>query len=260
LGRNEFALYYQPQVDLTSGAIFAAEALLRLPEPSGKAPTSFVEFITIAEETGLILAIGEWVLREACLQLKRWHRSGYPDLRIAVNLSSRQFLKPNLVATIVGILEETDVPASALDLELTESLLLQRNENNVAVLTQLRDMGVQLSMDDFGTGYSSLAYLQRFPLHALKIDRSFVRGIDQNRSDTSLVTAIIAMARSLHLEVLAEGVETARQESFLKSRGCLAAQGFYYSPAVPADAFAELLRQRSSAGPPSPRPRSQRPS
>jgi diguanylate cyclase (GGDEF)-like protein len=258
LARNEFALHYQPQVNIASGAIFSAEALLRLPEPDGKEPTSFVEFITVAEETGLILAIGEWVLREACQQLKRWHNEGYPALRIAVNLSSRQFLKPDLVGTIIGILHETGVPASALDLELTESLLLQRNEDNVAMLTQLRDIGVQLSMDDFGTGYSSLAYLQRFPLHALKIDRSFVRGIDHSGSDTSLVTAIIAMARSLHLEVLAEGVETAEQESFLKSRGCLAAQGFYYSPALPADAFTELLRQGRYAGPPSPVSQSRR--
>jgi diguanylate cyclase (GGDEF)-like protein len=253
LGRNDFELYYQPQVHIDSKAIFSAEALLRLPEPHGKAPTSCAEFIAIAEETGLILAIGEWVLREACQQLKRWHNAGYRDLRIAVNLSSRQFLKPNLVGTIVSILGEAGLVANALNLEITESLLLQRNENNIAMLTQLHDMGVQLSIDDFGTGYSSLAYLQRFPLHALKIDRSFVRGIDQNLSDTTLVTAVIAMAHSLHLEVVAEGVETAQQEAFLKSHGCLDAQGFYYSAAVPADAFTELLRKQTAGTSPSSR-------
>ncbi|MDB5773165.1 MAG: hypothetical protein JWM42_3539 [Burkholderia sp.] len=242
LARNEFELYYQPQVFIDNGTIFSAEALLRLPEPGGSVPASCADFIGIAEESGLILAIGEWVLSEACRQLMRWRNAGYPDLRVAVNLSSRQFLKPNLVGTIAGILDEAGMPAEALNLEITESLLLQRNENNIGMLTQLRDMGIQLTVDEFGTGYSSLAYLQRFPLHGLKIDRSFVRGIGHNPSDTTLVTAVIAMARSLHLEVLAEGVETAQQEDFLKSRGCPAAQGFYYSAAVPPDAFSELLR------------------
>jgi diguanylate cyclase (GGDEF)-like protein len=250
LVRNEFELYYQPQVDIVKGAILSAEALLRLPEPNGTVPTPSGEFITIAEESGLIMAIGEWVLREACHQLKRWHDAGYPDLRIAVNLSSRQFLKRNFVETIAGILDEAGVEAKTLTLEITESLLLQRTEKNMSMLTQLRDMGVELSIDDFGTGYSSLAYLQRFPLHSLKIDRSFVRGIDENPGDTTLVTAVIAMAHSLHLEVLAEGVETEQQENFLKSHGCYAAQGFYYSAAVPADAFTELLRQQTDGAVP----------
>jgi EAL domain-containing protein (putative c-di-GMP-specific phosphodiesterase class I) len=250
LAHNEFELYYQPQVDITRGAILSAEALLRLPEPSGNAPTPSGEFITIAEESGLIMAIGEWVLREACHQLKRWHDAGYPDLRIAVNLSSRQFLKPNFVGTIAGIIDEAGVDAKTLILEITESLLLQRSENNMSMLTQLCDMGVELSIDDFGTGYSSLAYLQRFPLRSLKIDRSFVSGIAENPGDTALVTAVIAMAHSLHLEVLAEGVETEQQEAFLKSHGCFAAQGFYYSAAVPADAFTELLRKQSAGAAP----------
>jgi EAL domain-containing protein (putative c-di-GMP-specific phosphodiesterase class I) len=242
LAQNELVLHYQPQVDMESGAIFSAEALLRCPQSAGRAPVSCGEFIAIAEETGLILPIGEWVLRQACRQLKQWHDDGHPGLRIAVNLSSRQFSQPDFVSMIEDALGRAGLPASALDLEITESLLLQRNEDNVAVLKRLSDMGVQLSIDDFGTGYSSLAYLQRFPVHALKIDRSFVSGIDCDMADTALVAAVIAMAHSLHLKVLAEGVETAQQVSFLKSHGCLAAQGFFYSKPVPADVFAELLR------------------
>ncbi|RJF95631.1 putative bifunctional diguanylate cyclase/phosphodiesterase [Noviherbaspirillum saxi] len=246
LAHDEFALYYQPQVDMESGTILSAEALLRCLQPGDKAPISFGAFITIAEKTGLILPIGDWVLRQACLQLKQWRDLGYADLRIAVNLSPRQFHQPHLLATIEQILGETGLPANALDLEITESVLLQRSEDNLDTLQQLNDMGLQLSIDDFGTGYSSLAYLQRFPVHALKIDQTFVRGINQNLNDTALVTAIIAMAQSLHLEVLAEGVETEQQASFLMSHGCRAAQGFYYGEAVPAKTFTRLLRRQTA--------------
>jgi diguanylate cyclase (GGDEF)-like protein len=247
LAQDEFILYYQPQVDLETGTIFSAEALLRCPQPGEKAPPSSSEYIAVAEETGLILPIGEWVLRQACRQLRLWRDAGHVDFRLAVNLSSRQFSQPNFVETIKATLDDFGLPADALDLEITESLLLQRNENNVAMLNRLSDMGVQLSIDDFGTGYSSLAYLQRFPVHALKIDRSFVHGIGHNPSNTALVTAVIALAQSLHLKTLAEGVETAQQVHFLKSHGCLAAQGFYYSEAVPPDSFTELLRKQSAS-------------
>ncbi len=244
---DEFILYFQPQVDMETGMIFSVEALLRWRQAGTETPVSCGSFIAIAEESGLIVPIGQWVLRQACRQLKRWHDDGYPHLRVAVNLSARQFYQPNFLAVIKDILNETNLSATALDLEITESLLLQRSEDNIATLKQLAEMGIQLSIDDFGTGYSSLAYLQRFPVHALKIDQSFVRGIGINSSDTALVTAIIAMAHSLHLKVLAEGVETIQQVDFLKTHGCLAAQGFYYSKAVAADALTGLLLKQNAS-------------
>ena len=242
--RNELTLHYQPQVNMANGAIFSAEALLRWSRTEG-APVSCSEFITIAEETGLILPIGEWVLRQACRQLHAWHALGYEDLAIAVNLSPRQLLQTDFQNIVSGVLDETQVPASRLDLEITETILMQRTEDNVATLRQLSDMGVKLSIDDFGTGYSSLAYLQRFPVDALKIDRSFVSGIGQDSNHTALVGAIISMAQSLHLNVLAEGVETSQQVDFLQAHGCPSAQGFFYSEAVPAEAFTDLLRKQA---------------
>ncbi len=245
LANNELMLYYQPQVSIETGAVFSAEALLRWRQP-GAAPVSCGTFIAIAEETGLILPLGEWTLREACRQLKQWRDAGHSQLHVAVNLSPRQFYQHNLLGMVENILREAQLPAGALDLEITESLLLQHSEDNMATLHRLSDMGIQLSVDDFGTGYSSLAYLQRFPINALKIDQSFVRGIGQNANDTALVTAIIVMANSLHLKVLAEGVETSQQAAFLLSHGCLAAQGFYYSEAVPADVFIHMLEKQGS--------------
>jgi diguanylate cyclase (GGDEF)-like protein len=241
--RNELELHYQPQIDVPSGRIFSAEALLRWRQP-GRKPISCGAFISVAEETGLILTLGEWVLRQACLQLRRWHDAGHSWLRIAVNLSPRQFYQPGFQQAIQGIIEETGVPADSLDLEITEGILLQRNEDNLAALHRLSDMGIQLSVDDFGTGYSSLAYLQRFPVDALKIDQSFVREINRDHNATALVAAIISMAHSLELKVLAEGVETAEQVGFLQSHGCMSAQGFFYSEAVSADAFEVLLHRQ----------------
>jgi diguanylate cyclase (GGDEF)-like protein len=241
--RQEFELHYQPQIDMASGAIFSAEALLRWKQ-AGKAPISCGAFIAVAEETGLILALGEWVLHEACRQLRRWHEAGHGGLRIAVNLSPRQFSQPGFQDMVRNIIDSTGISAGSLDLEITEGILMQRNEDNLALLHQLSSMGVQLSVDDFGTGYSSLAYLQRFPVDALKIDQSFVREINRNRNATALVAAIISMAHSLELQVLAEGVETAEQIQFLQSHGCPSAQGFYYSAAVSAEAFSALLRDR----------------
>jgi diguanylate cyclase (GGDEF)-like protein len=244
LTRGELELHYQPQVDLVSGRIFSAEALLRWIQP-GKAPISCGAFISIAEETGLILSIGEWVLKQACKQLKLWHDAGHSSLKMAVNLSPRQFYQPGFQHTIKDIIDESGLSAGSLDLEITEGILLQRNEDNLSALHQLSDMGIQLSVDDFGTGYSSLAYLQRFPVNALKIDQSFVRDINRDHNATALVAAIIAMAHSLDLKVLAEGVETAEQISFLQEHGCLSAQGYYYSKAVSADDFEALLRGQS---------------
>ena len=244
LAHDEFSVYYQPQVDMESGRIFSAEALLRW-TPPGKAPRSCAEFIAIAEETGIIVPIGEWVLRQACMQLKRWREGGHPDMRIAVNLSARQFTQANLTEFVAQVLRDTGVPADALELELTESLTMQPSDDNLDVMRRLSDMGVQLSIDDFGTGYSSLAYLQNFPIHALKIDRSFVIGINEQAHDAAIVTAIIAMAHSLHLNLIAEGVDSPEHVSFLTAHGCLAAQGYYYSQPVPADAMTRLLDQKN---------------
>ena len=240
LAHDEFSVYYQQQVDMESGKIFSAEALPRW-TPPGKAPRSCAEFIAIAEETGIIVPIGEWVLRQACMQLKRWRDGGHPDMRIAVNLSARQFTQANLTEFVAQVLRDTGVPADALELELTESLTMQPSDDNLAVMRRLSDMGVQLSIDDFGTGYSSLAYLQNFPIHALKIDRSFVIGINEQAHDAAIVTAIIAMAHSLHLNLIAEGVDSPEHVSFLTAHGCLAAQGYYYSQPVPADVMTRLL-------------------
>lgn len=240
LAHDELQLHYQPQVELVSGRIFSAEALLRWKQP-GKSAISCGPFISVAEETGLILSIGEWTLRQACQALRRWHEAGHSAMRVAVNLSPRQFYQPGFQQTIKAIIEESGISPAYLDLEITEGLLLQRNEDNLTALHQLSDMGIQLSVDDFGTGYSSLAYLQRFPVDALKIDQSFVREINHDHNATALVAAIISMAQSLHLKVLAEGVETAEQISFLQAHGCPSAQGFFYSEAVPAGDLEALL-------------------
>ncbi|HYD63607.1 MAG TPA: EAL domain-containing protein [Noviherbaspirillum sp.] len=240
LARDELELHYQPQVDLASGRIFSAEALLRWRQ-ADKGAISCGAFISIAEETGLILSIGEWTLRQACRQLKQWHEAGHAAMGVAVNLSPRQFYQPGFQQTIKAIVEESGIPAENLDLEITEGILLQRNEDNLTALHQLSDMGIQLSVDDFGTGYSSLAYLQRFPVDTIKIDQSFVREINHDHNATALVAAIISMANSLELKVLAEGVETAEQIRFLQAHGCLSAQGFFYSKAVPASEVEALL-------------------
>ncbi|HWA39095.1 MAG TPA: EAL domain-containing protein [Burkholderiales bacterium] len=240
LSRGEFVLHYQPQVDLGSGRIFAVEALLRWQRP-GEAPMSCAGFISVAEETGLILPIGDWVLREACAQLKRWRTAGAPDLMMAVNLSARQFYQASFAEAAAQALAAAQLPASALELEITESVLLLPNAENLATLQRLSAMGVRLTVDDFGTGYSSLAYLQRFPLHGLKIDRGFVAGIGRDTSHTAIVTAIIAMAQSLRLSVVAEGVEEEGQVAFLRERGCRFAQGFYFGRPMEADALAARL-------------------
>ncbi|UGQ48760.1 EAL domain-containing protein [Massilia endophytica] len=237
---DEFILHYQPQVQMESGRIFAAEALLRW-RRAGHAPISCGSFIANAEESGLIVPIGEWALRQACRQLQSWRDAGHANLKVAVNLSPRQLEAAGFCTMVGQILDEAGLPADALELEITEGLFLRNSEATLATLSRLRDMGVKLSVDDFGTGYSSLAYLQRFPVHALKIDQSFVRDIGTDRNHRALITAIIAMADSLELGVMAEGVETGEQVSFLLAHGCHCAQGFYYSKAVPAQRFSDLL-------------------
>jgi diguanylate cyclase (GGDEF)-like protein/PAS domain S-box-containing protein len=246
LEKHEFVLHYQPQVTIETGAIYSTEALLRW-QPRGKKPVSCGAFIDNAEESGLIVPIGEWVLREACMQLKIWRDAGFPDLKVAVNLSPRQLEQADFCQMVEQILADAGIPATALELEITESSLMRRSDFNLAALNHLSKLGICLSLDDFGTGYSSLGYLQRFPVHALKIDRSFVRDIGQDSNDTALVTAIIAMAASLQLKVIAEGVETSQQAQFLLARGCLAGQGFYYSKAVAPETLLALLKNNSNS-------------
>ncbi|MBC7502004.1 MAG: EAL domain-containing protein [Herminiimonas sp.] len=245
LPRNEFRLQYQPQVDIASGRIVSAEALIRWHQPlRGLIPPD--EFIALAEETGLILQIGEWVLREACTQLRIWQKLGHATLGMAVNLSTRQVLQPGFVDLVISILRETGVAPSSLELEITESILMQPDSDSMQTLTTLAGLGIRLSVDDFGTGYSSLAYLKRFPIiRALKIDRSFIKGLDRENgnsdSDTAIATTIISMAKNLRMQVIAEGVETLEQAQFLVANGCALAQGFHYSRAIDAEDFTKLI-------------------
>ena len=245
LAHDEFSLNYQCQVDMESGSIFAMEALIRWRQPE-RGLVSPLDFISIAEDTGLIVPIGEWVLREGCTQLKRWLDAGHENLSISINLSVRQFLQDDIVDVVERILGETGLPPTALTLEITESILMQPVDANLETLRRLRSMGIQLSLDDFGTGYSSLSYLQRFSLNTLKIDQSFVRGIGHDRNDMAITNAIIAMARTLDLKVIAEGVETDEQASFLRAHGCAAAQGYFYSKPVTADVMTRLLQRQTA--------------
>ena len=239
LEHGEFSLHYQPLIDLAEGRISGAEALLRWPQ-SDRRPMTPTEFIPIAEDTGLIIPLGEWVLIEACSQAQAW-QARQPGLRISVNLSARQFRQKDLTGMIERVLGETGLAPALLELELTESMLMHHADETIGTLTRLDEMGVHLSIDDFGTGYSSLSYLKRFPIHSLKIDRSFVRDISSDPDDAAIVTAIVAMARSLNLNVTAEGVETEEQAAFLRSLACQRAQGFHFGRPMPAQEFGARL-------------------
>jgi diguanylate cyclase (GGDEF)-like protein/PAS domain S-box-containing protein len=238
--RAEFVLHYQPQVDLPGGRIVGMEALIRWqhPELGLLAPA---RFINLAEETGLIVPIGAWVLRTACAQAKAWQLAGHGDLRIAVNLSARQFSQQDLAQSILAVLEETGLAPHCLEIELTESLVMEDVEDAIGILRQLKAVGVLLSIDDFGTGYSSLSYLKRFPIDVLKIDQSFVRDITLDPDDAAIVLSIISLAHNLKLLVIAEGVETREQLDYLARHGCSQMQGYYFSQPVPAKAFEQLL-------------------
>lgn len=248
LERNELCLYYQPQVELPRGRIIGMEALLRWQHPE----LGFVSpalFVPVAEEMGLIIPIGEWVLRTACAQNKAWQAAGLPPVRVSVNVSSRQFQQPNLLQMIQNALAETDLNPIYLELELTESMLMEENRDQkdsvFAILSELQAQGVHIAIDDFGTGYSSLSYLKRFPLDTLKVDRSFVQDIGTNPDDAALTTAIIAMAHSLRLTIVAEGVETATQLAFLQQRQCEIIQGYFFSPPIPVKEMTKLLQQNN---------------
>jgi diguanylate cyclase (GGDEF)-like protein len=241
LERNELLLHYQPQIDIRTGRIVGVEALVRWQHPEFGL-VSPVKFIPIAEETNLIIPIGEWVLRTACEQGVRWREQGLPVWRMAVNLSARQFRHQDLLQPIRRILQETGFDPHHLELEITESLIMQGAGKTIAILEALDEMGIRLSLDDFGTGYSSLSYLKRFPIDTVKIDRSFVRDIHTDPNDAAITSAIIAMAHSLRLSVIAEGVETEEQLAFLRERNCNEYQGYYFSKPLPAEQVERLVR------------------
>jgi len=240
--RGEFTLHYQPQMDLASGCIVGAEALIRWESPE-LGMVMPLEFIPLAEQTGLIFPIGDWVLRTACAQAQNWRDAGLPPLRMAVNVSARQFSKKGFTQTIARTLESTGLDPTYLDSELTESTVMEDVDSAILSLREMKAMGLTVSVDDFGTGYSSLSYLRRFPLDALKIDRSFLEGLPEDAEHVAITSAIIAMAKSLNLRVIAEGVESREQLAFLREKGCDEAQGNFLSYALPADEFVRLVRE-----------------
>jgi len=246
LERNEFSLHYQAKVDLKNGAINGVEALLRWHSPE-LGQVSPAQLIPIAEETGLIVAIGKWVLKTACAQNMAWQREGLPPVCMAVNLSARQFSDPFLLQDIADVLRNTGMQPRLLELEITEGMVIQHPEKAIKLLTAIKALGVRLAIDDFGTGYSSLGQLKHFPIDTLKVDRSFIRDLHHDGEDRAITEAIIAMGKTLSLTVVAEGVETIEQETFLREHACDEMQGYYFSKPVIADQFAELLRGHGPA-------------
>ncbi len=248
LNRQELEVYYQPQARLDNGQVIGMEALLRWHHPI-RGPISPAEFIPVAEETGLINPIGEWVLRTACAQLQSWIKSGMPAMRMAVNLSVRQLLQGNFSTTVEQVLADTGLAPQLLELEITESTLMENAQDTLQALQRLRSLDVRLSIDDFGTGYSSLAYLKRFPVNTIKIDQSFVRDVPQDADDAAIIKGIIALAHSLRLEVVAEGVETEAQLRFLRDQSCDLMQGYLLSKPVPAQQFASFITAQTRLKP-----------
>jgi EAL domain-containing protein (putative c-di-GMP-specific phosphodiesterase class I) len=246
--RNEFSLHYQPKVDLGTKTIVGVEALLRWQHPQrGLIPPA--QFVPIAEDTGQILRIGQWVVREACRQSRQWLDAGLRPIPMAVNISAIEFRSKDFIETIRAILKETKIDPQWLELELTESVLMKHAESTVSMLKSLKNIGVQLSVDDFGTGYSSLSYLRQFPIDALKLDQSFVQEISSTSTDAPIVSAVISMGNSLKKRVIAEGVETREQMDFLTAQGCEEGQGYYFNPPMVPDQFAALLVSDVSAQP-----------
>ncbi len=240
--RQELVLHFQPQVDVASRRIIGAEALVRWDHPHSGL-ISPLRFIHLAEETGLILPLGEWVLHSACEQFQTWQAQGLPPFTLAVNLSPRQFQQRDLVRQVRAILDACAMPPHLLELEITEGAIMGRGENARDILIALKSLGLKLAIDDFGTGYSSLAYLRRFPINVLKIDQSFMHDIPHDTGAMEIAATIVAMARNLHMDVLAEGVESEEQLAFLQMHGCDYAQGYLLSRPLAAEAFAELLRR-----------------
>jgi diguanylate cyclase (GGDEF)-like protein len=251
LKNNEFVLYYQPVIDLNSGATIGAEALLRWPNEHGEWLTPS-EFIPLTEKCGLIVPLSEWVFSEACAQLQTWREKGLglDDFTMSVNLSSRHFETAGLTAMIAGVVEQAEIDPKRLHLEITESMLMGKNESILSNFEGLKRIGIKFSLDDFGTGYSSLGYLRHFPIDLLKIDRTFIHDLPENADNAAIVATIIALANSLGLSVVAKGVETGAQASFLKEQGCHYAQGFLFSRPLPPDEFLALLLERRGVGAP----------
>jgi predicted signal transduction protein with EAL and GGDEF domain len=239
LANNEFALHYQPIVNLQTGTITGCEALLRWTHPR-RGVIQPLEFIPVAEDTGLISSIGEWVLRQACADAMEWPN----HVSVAINVSSFQFRSPSLPLMVAASLAEAGLAPGRLELEITESLLLQNSETTIVALHQIRDLGVRISMDDFGTGYSALCYLRNFPFDKIKIDRSFINDLSKSDEAAAIVLAIITLANSLKMTTTAEGVETIDQQKLLQDAGCTEMQGYLFSPAVPAHKIKRLLAPR----------------
>jgi EAL domain-containing protein (putative c-di-GMP-specific phosphodiesterase class I) len=252
IARQELALQYQPKLNLVNGQIVGAEALIRWRDPQREfvPPT---KFIPIAEDCGLIVSLGRWVLREACLQMRAWRRAGLPPVHIAINISPVELRAPEFVSGVRAILAETGVEPRYLELELTETALLEdsratgQSRSAVAVLRELKQIGVLLALDDFGTGYSSLSQLKHFPIDTLKIDQSFVRDLKANGEGLNIVAGLIGLGKCLNTQVVAEGVETRAQREILAEHGCPQGQGYYFSPPVSADEFGRIL-ERDAAG------------
>jgi EAL domain-containing protein (putative c-di-GMP-specific phosphodiesterase class I) len=242
LERGEFVVHYQPQVNIETGRIVGVEALVRWQHPE-RGLVSPLEFIPVAEETGLIVPLGAWVLRTACAQNRAWQDAGLPPMRMAVNLSARQFQRRDLLDTVAAALAETGLPPQYLQLEITEGAAMQDVDLTLAILRELREAGVQISIDDFGTGHSSLSYLKRFPIDVVKIDQSFVQDLTVDPNDAAIASTIIVMAHALNLKVIAEGVETAEQLAFLRERDCDEMQGFLFSRPAPVPELDQMLRR-----------------
>jgi EAL domain-containing protein (putative c-di-GMP-specific phosphodiesterase class I) len=242
LERGQFSLHYQPQIDLASGAIVGMEVLLRWNHPQ-HGTIAPARFIALAEDMGLIIPIGAWVLRAACEQTRAWQLAGYGELRVAVNLSPRQFTQKGLAQSIAAILADTGLEARHLELELTESMVMSDVDHAITILRELKKLGVKIAIDDFGTGYSSLSYLRRFPIDVLKIDQSFVGDITSEEDGAAIVRTIISLAHSLRLKVIAEGVETVEQLAYLRAHDCDQVQGYLFSRPVGAGEFETLIKQ-----------------
>ena len=242
LERAEFILHYQPQIDLDSGKVIGMEALVRWEQPEmGLVPP--LEFIPVAEETGLICPLGEWILRTACQQTVEWIDAGFDSLKISVNLSARQFSNTDFVDKVTAILAETRLPPSLLEIEITESMVMENVDNTIAILNKFKSEGIRISIDDFGTGYSSLSYLKKFPIHTLKIDKSFVRDLTVDSDDAAIIKAIVSLAHNLGLSIIAEGAETSEQVKFLKKRKCESVQGYFFSRPLPPEEFLDFIKK-----------------
>jgi EAL domain-containing protein (putative c-di-GMP-specific phosphodiesterase class I) len=243
---EEFELYYQPQVNVNSGLIVGAEALIRWNHPTkGRVPPN--DFIPVAEQSGFIMELGDWVLNQACKQNKLWQMQGLPKIRMSVNLTSKQFAQTNLVSLVKHALYSNNLNVEHLDLEITETAAMVDVKQTLTTLNELRSLGLSLSVDDYGTGYSSLSYLKDFPIQTLKIDQSFIRDMTRVPKNMAIVKSTIILGHHLNLNVIAEGVENAEELAFLKAEGCNAYQGYLFSPPVPADQFAKLLANHGSS-------------